>query len=126
MPNTPIRQLVEPCFEQQVDLRNKQHVDQQVKKMVQLLVSSSRTGHTTRIVRDGCGEKTMRSESRLSTAPREAELLLGDNVLAIRSTGELLRLSVGARVSLAAVLMLWFLLLLQVQMLPLGQEGMNM
>ena len=70
--------------------------------MVQLLVSSSRIGHTTRIMRDGCGEKTMSSESRLSTAPREAELLLGDNVLAIRSTGELMKLSVGAWVSLAA------------------------
>ena len=48
----------------------------------------------------------MNSESRLNAALREAELLLGDNVLVIRIIGELLRLSVGAHVSITSVLML--------------------
>ena len=71
--------------------------------MVWQLVSGSSMGHFTRSMRDGQDKKVINSESRLNAALREAELLLGDNVLAIRIIGELLRLSVGAHVSLAAV-----------------------
>ena len=74
--------------------------------MVQQLVSGSSMGHATSNMRDGRGKKVINSESRLNTALREAGLLLGDNVLAIRIIGELVRLSVGARVSITSVLML--------------------
>ena len=70
--------------------------------MVRQLVSGSSMGHFTRSMRDGQDKKVINSESRLNAALREAELLLGDNVLAIRIIGELLRLSVAAQVSLAS------------------------
>ena len=74
--------------------------------MVQQLVSGSSMGRATRSMRDGRGKKVINSESRLNTALREAELLLGDDGLAIRIIGELVRLSVGAQVSITSVLML--------------------